>query len=235
MMRCTLLRPRLLITLLAVCAALGATACGSGSELKARAREVVQPEVGAQADNARRFTDGEMPEMLLPLGAVPNRLAPVGQNLLPNDAVAAFFPNRAQALSAMEKFGRIQGAVAQYRVPAPPRVSEQALAVSSSVAWYTTVAGAQSVIADPTMELALHHFGLDAAEIKADRVGQESRMFRGFRDGEGPDSAAYLVLFRRQNTIGAVVVVVPSAGDDGGKLALSLARRQAELPLPPGR
>jgi hypothetical protein len=225
----------LLLTALIACAVVGMVACGSGSDLKARARDVAAPDGSARSDGARRYADGELAGLLVPLGAVPPSLTPVGQSLMPNDAVAAFFPNRAQALSAMEKFGRIQGMVAQYRVPAPPRASEQAVEASSSVAWYTTVAGAQAVIADPTMELALHHFGLDAAEIKAERVGQESRMFRGFRDGMGPDFAAYLVLFRRENTIGAVMVVVPALSDDGGRLAQSLARRQASLPLVAGK
>jgi hypothetical protein len=107
------------------------------------------------------------------------------------------------------------------------------VAVSSSVSYYKTVAGAQAVITDPTMELVIHRFGLHTAEISMDSIAHESRAFRGFRDGDGPDLAAYLILFRRDNVIGAVMVVVPAATDDGGKLAINLARRQAgDLTLP---
>jgi hypothetical protein len=101
------------------------------------------------------------------------------------------------------------------------------------VSYYKTVAGAQAVITDPTMELVIHRFGLHTAEISVDKIASEARAFRGFRDGDGPELAAYLILFRKENVIGAVMVVLPAATDDGGKLAMNLARRQAgDLTLP---
>jgi hypothetical protein len=104
--------------------------------------------------------------------------------------------------------------------------------VISTVSWYNTAEGAESVIADPTMELVLFGLGLQTAEIQGPRIAQQSRIFRGFRDGDQPDLAAYVAFFRRLNLIGAVVVVVPAATDDGGRLAIDLARKQAAIPLP---
>lgn len=174
-----------------------------------------------QYDNLKLF------ELLLPAGSLPSSLARVASYLMPNRDVAAFFPDQEAAMRSMTSAGRVQGAAIDYRLAVAARAAEKVVAVSSSASWYTTTAGAHGVILDPTLELVIHRFGLHTAEIRLDRVGEESRAFRGYRDGEGPDIAAYLVLFRKQNVIGAVVVLVPAATDDGGRTALVLAQRQA--------
>lgn len=219
--------------LLMLCAALlaGCGVIGGGSkapESKGRAKGA---EKSGAVDGALQFADARLRNLLLPTGAVPIGLAPAGDYLLPNDYVATFFSDQEAALRAMSEAGRMQGAAADYRLRSTPRASEEAVAVSSTISWYKTVAGAQAVLKDPTMELVIHRLGLNAAEINLDKIGQESRAFRGFRDGDGPGLAAYLMLFRRDNVIGAVLVVVPAATDDGGKLALTLARRQADVSL----
>ena len=129
----------------------------------------------------------------------------------------------------MLESGRAHGAFAEYHLDAAPQATEQALQVASSTPWYQTVAGAQAVMRDPTVELVIHQLGLRSSEITKERVGEESRVFRGFRERDGPNWVAYMVLFRRQNVIGAVVAVVPNTNDDGGRLAMSLARRQAAV------
>lgn len=206
----------------------------------ARAGELVGQESAASKSNARsdrlvRFTDGELMNMLMPRGAVPYGMS-VGQPyLLPNDLVAELLSDQRAARLAMEKYGRVQGAAVDYDLTPTRRATEPAVAIASSVAWYTTAAGAETVLADPTMALALHGLRLRTGEIKAETVGQQSRTFRGFRDGDSPDLAAYVVLFRRSNLVAAVVVVVPASTDDGGRLATKLARQQALIPMPVAR
>jgi hypothetical protein len=185
----------------------------------------------APARQERHFTESELKNLLLPRGMVPAGLAGGESFLVPNDMVAALLPDPAAARTAMETTGRVQGAAIGYEQGSTRRAGEQVFAVASSVSWYNTSAGAEAVISDPTMELALHGLGLKTAEIEGRRIGQESRIFRGFRDGDRPDLAAYVVLFRRVNLIGAVVVVVPATTDDGGRLALDLARKQAAIPM----
>ena len=186
----------------------------------------------AAHDQALAFVDDKLTNLLLPRGAVPVGLTHAEEYLLPNEAVARFFPDPPAAVQRMETAGRVQGAVAHYGLKAGPRrAAEPAVAVSASVAWYRTVAGAQAVLVDPTLVFVVHRLGLDAAEITAPTLSEASRTFRGYRDGDGPELAAYLTLVRRENVIGAVLVVVPAATDDGGALALSLARRQASIPL----
>jgi hypothetical protein len=213
-------------TLAVTLAALGAACRGGG---RSAAQGAATP-VGV----VRYVPERNLPNLLLPLGAVPPSLAPGGAYLLPNEVVATFFPDPQAALRAMSNYGRVQGAGADYSLRTSPRAGEQALHVTSTVALYSSPAGAEAVLQDPSMELVLHRFGLTASEIKVDRFAHGARAFRGYRDGDDPDTAAYLVLFRRDNLIGAVVVVVPAATDDGGRLAVSLARRQAALPLPVG-
>ena len=186
----------------------------------------------AAHDRALTFVDDKLTNLLLPRGAVPVGLTHAEEYLLPNEAVATFFPDPPAAVQRMETAGRVQGAVAHYGLKAGPRrAAEPAVAVSASVAWYRTVAGAQAVLVDPTLVFVVHRLGLDAAEITAPTLSEASRTFRGYRDGDGPELAAYLTLVRRENVIGAVLVVVPAATDDGGALALALARRQASIPL----
>lgn len=60
-------------------------------------------------------------------------------------------------------------------------------------------------------------------------MAEESRAFRGYREGEAADHVAYLLVFRGANLIGSIVVIEPARNDDGSRLALKLARRQAEL------
>lgn len=228
-------RFRLLALVLLACSALGLVAC-TGGDSAGSGKDRTGESAGTRAagSSARQFNDSQLPNMLLPRAAVPLGLAPTAQSLLPNEYVAEFFPDQEAAKRAMAQTGRMQGATADYRLPSAPRASERAVAVSSSVSWYKSVAGAQGVIKDPTMELVIHRFGLTVGEIEMEKVAQESRVFRGFRDGDGPDLAAYLVLFRKENIVGVVVVVVPNGTDDSGKLALNLAQRQASLPFPSG-
>lgn len=223
-----------LLSGLLLCSALAAVACDEVSRPVTAVKDRIAPsESAAEVVAVRRFTDDALDELLLPRGAAPRGLIGSEPFLVPNELVARLLPDPERARIALEKFGRIQGAAVEYTLPAAPRASEPAVAVTSTVSWYASVAGAEAVIADPTMEFVLHGLGLTTAEIKSERVAEQSRAFRGFRDGDSPDLAAYIVLFRRQNLIGSVVVVVPAATDDGGRLALSLARRQAALPLPP--
>jgi hypothetical protein len=220
------------LVLLLLCAAVAAMACSNRSRDSLLSKTGMNDTTrGADGEGAQRFSDRELPDLLLPRGAVPAGLAPSDPFLIPNEIVAQMLPDAEAGRRAMEKYGRVQGAAMEYELPGQPRATEPAVAVISAVSWYSTVAGAQTVIEDPTMELALHGLGLTSGELKTERVGQQTRMFRGFRDGDDPDRAAYIVLFRRQNTIGTVVVVVPATSDDGGKLATTLAKKQAQLSL----
>ncbi len=216
-----------------VAAALAVTLVSLGAACRATGRGAAQGPA-TPVGVVRYVPERNLPNLLLPLGAVPPSLSSDGDYLLPNEVVAQFFPNLEAALRAMSNFGRVQGAGVDYHLRTSPRAGEQALHVTSTVALYSSAAGAEAVLQDPTMELVLHRFGLTASEIRVDRFAHGARAFRGYRDGDDPDTAAYLVLFRRDNLIGAVVVVVPAATDDGGRLAVSLARRQAALPLPVG-
>jgi hypothetical protein len=217
-----------------VTAVLAATLIAGEAACQRIGREHAQSATATPVGVVRYVPERNLPNLLLPLGAVPPSLAPGGNYLLPNEVVARFFPDPDAALRAMSRYGRVQGAGVDYSLRASPRAGEQALHVTSTVALYSSAAGAEAVLQDPTLELVLHRFGLTASEIKVDRFAHGTRAFRGYRDGDDPDTAAYLVLFRRDNLIGAVVVVVPAATDDGGRLAVSLARRQAALPLPFG-
>jgi hypothetical protein len=219
---------------LLIAAALTAAACFSDDQPKLPTRGAgLDIGTGRTPGAVRQYTDAELKNLLLPLGAIPLGLAPAGDYLTPNEFVSTFFDDQEAALRAMAESGRVQGAAVDYRLRGQQRANEQVVAISSSVSYYKTVAGAQAVITDPTMELVIHRFGLHTAEIAVERIAHEARAFRGFRDGDGPDLAAYLVLFRKDNVIGAVMVVVPAATDDGGKLAMNLARRQAgDLTLP---
>jgi hypothetical protein len=232
MMNSRLSRRRLLRVALLSGGAAALAACSGNGSADTSAKSEGATDARRPVAGARQFADSELRDLLLPRGAVPLGLTPSGEYLLPNEEVAKFFPNPRNALGAMQESGRMQGAAADYVLPGTARANEQAVAVSSSVSWYRTAAAARSVILDPSMELVIHRFGLNAAEIEGEPVGQESRVFRGYRDGDGPDLAAYLVLFRRENLIGAIVLVMPSTTDDGGKLATTLARRQALIPLP---
>lgn len=215
-----------------VTAALAMTLITVGVACQRIGRESAQRAPATPVGVVRYVPERNLPNLLLPLGAVPPSLSSTGDYLLPNEIVARFFPDPEAALRAMSRYGRVQGAGVDYSLRASPRAGEQALHITSTVALYSSAAGAEAVLQDPTLELVLHRFGLTASEIKVDRFAHGARAFRGYRDGDDPDTAAYLVLFRRDNLIGAVVVVVPAATDDGGRLAVSLARRQAALPLP---
>ena len=211
-----------------LCIALASTGCGGWDSKPAAANEAG----AAGANYTRRFTDSDLGMQLLQRGAVPTGLVGSQSFLMPNDVVAKLLPDERTARESMEKFGRVQGAAVDYRLAGQPRASEQVVAIVSTVSWYSTIGGAQSVVADPTMELALQGFGFNTSEISADKIAQQSRAFRGLRAGDTPDLASYVVVYRRDNLIGVVVVVVRTATDDGGRLAMNLARRQANLPLP---
>jgi hypothetical protein len=157
---------------------------------------------------AGSLTERELQRHLLPHTAVSTRLVPAGETFLPNE---------------------LGGAVVEYLPPVPRTVSEGPVAVTSSVALYQTAAGAGEVIADPSLESTLAGLGLRVAEAgtERERVGDESRMFRGMRDGDGPHLTSYVVTFLKDAAIGTVVVTIPATADDGGRLALDLAQRQA--------
>jgi hypothetical protein len=188
--------------------------------------------VAPRPPDARRYTDSEIKNLILPRGSVPAGLTSSEAFLLSNETVASLLDDPGAARLSMERAGRVQGAAREFDLQSGPRAGEKVVTVISTVSWYNTAEGAESVIADPTMELVLYGLGLQTAEIQGPRIGQQSRVFRGFRDGDQPDLAAYVALFRRLNLIGAVVVVVPAATDDGGRLAIDLARKQAAIPLP---
>ena len=201
--------------------ALTRVACGSFD------RSASQPTTQNLSRPTRDYADYDLLQLLLPHTVMPDGLQLLDQTLTSNEYVASLFAAPALAAAAMTESGRVNGAVAQYERETPAGPADPAVAVSSSLSWYRSVDGAQAVMRDPTMELVIHQFGLRTSELPKQRIAEESRIFRGFRDRDGPNLAAYLVLFRRQNLIGAVLVVLPSTIDDGGQLALSLARRQA--------
>jgi hypothetical protein len=176
-----------------------------------------------------RLPNVDLFSLLLPIGAIPVWLNPSGEYPLPNEEVARYFDDAMAAQRAMVVAGRVEGAAAEYRLPSAPQASERAVLVVSTVAWYTTDAGAQSVIQDPTMALVIHRFGLHTAEITLPRIGAESRAFRGFRVGDDPERAAYLLVFRKGNITGTVVVVMSERNDDSGELAGLLAHKQHNL------
>ena len=202
---------------------LAAVACGSDKP------QTRAPKAGGAAPGVRQFEEAHLPGLLLPAKSLPAGMVSVADFLLSNQDVAQFFPDPEHALRSMVESGRGHGAFAEYHLDGAPGATEQALQVASSTSWYQTVAGAQAVMRDPTVELVIHQLGLRSSEISKERVGEESRVFRGFRERDGPNWVAYMVLFRRQNVIGAVVAVVPNTNDDGGRLAMSLARRQAAV------
>lgn len=164
---------------------------------------------------------------LLPRDAVPARLVPAAASLLPNEEAARYFPDPAAALRAMEAAERVGGALADYRLPFAPDAADQAVAVISSVALYRTAAAAQNVVADPTLALVVESLGLHVTEIATEQVGDASHTFRGSRAGDGPDRITYVVVFQHGEAVGTVIVAVPTGADDGGRLALELAQRQA--------
>ena len=181
------------------------------------------------APRVRQPSDSDLFNVLLPAGAVPSGLRHDLTFPLPNEEVARFFPDPAAAQRAMMAAGRVEGVGVDYRVPGRASASTRALVISSSAARYTSVDGAKGVLQNPTMELVIHRFGLNTAEITLARVGEESRAFRGYRDIDGPNRAAYLLIFRKANVIGAVVVVMTDHNDDIGELVSLLAQKQYGL------
>ncbi len=179
--------------------------------------------------DATVYTESQLLRMLLPRAAVPTRLRREGEYLLPNETAAAYFGDANAALLAMAEVERMQGAAVEYRLPARPTGSEPVIAVSSTVSWYRRDSGAQAVMRQGMVEPLMPLLRLHAGEIRLETVAEESRAFRGYREGEAADHVAYLIVFRRANLIGCVVVIEPARNDDGGRLALKLARRQAEL------
>jgi hypothetical protein len=221
------IRIRRLVLLAAACFTLVGAGCGIGDGKLFGRKADARP--GASQG---RIADRDLPRLLLANNAMPAGFVPAGTYLLPNEEVAKFFLDPDAAARSMNERGRMQGVVADFRLGGVPRASQSALAISSSVAWYGTAAGAEATIVDPTMELVIHRLGVEAGEIRLSTVGQESRAFRGIRKGDGADWISYMVLFRRDNMVSALVVVVSAANDDGGRLALQLAQRQAVLPIP---
>lgn len=179
--------------------------------------------------DASPYTDTQLLGMLLPRAAVPVRLSRQAEYLLPNETAATYFGDAESALRAMAELERVQGAAVDYRLPSQPASNEPVLAVSSTVSWYRQEAGARAVMQQGMVEPLMPLLRLHAGEIRLQTVAEESRAFRGYREGEDADHVAYLIVFRRANLIGSVVVVVPARNDDGGRLALKLARRQAAL------
>jgi hypothetical protein len=176
-----------------------------------------------------RLTNVDLYAMLLPTAAVPVWLYGEGEYPLPNEEVARYFVDAVAAERAMTLTGRMNGAAVDYRLPGTPREAERAVLVISSVAWYSTNAGAEDVVQDPTLPLVIHRFGLHTAEVKLTSIGEDSRAFRGYRDGDDPNRAAYLIVFRKANIIGTVVVVMSEHRDDGGELVGLLAHKQQAL------
>ncbi len=179
--------------------------------------------------SARTYTDAQLLRMLLPRAAVPARLRREAEYLLPNELAATFFGDAESALRAMTEVERVQGAAVEYRLPSQPAGSEPVLAVFSTMSWYRHETGARTVMGQGMVEPLMPLLRLHAGEIRLESVAEESRAFRGYREGEDSDHVAYLIVFRRANLIGSVVVLVPARNDDGGRLAVKLARRQAEL------
>jgi hypothetical protein len=208
---------RLLVTLLGLAAILALGGCGTAYGRLDRA-----------AADATTYTDSQLLRMLLPRAAVPARLRREEEHLLPNETAAAYFGDVEAALHAMAEVERVQGAAVEYRLPAQPTSSEPVIAVSSTVSWYRRDSGAQAVMQQGMVEPLIPLLRLHAGEIRLETVAEESRAFRGYREGEAADHVAYLIVFRRANLIGCVVVIEPARNDDGGRLAVKLARRQAE-------
>ena len=176
----------------------------------------------------------DLKQRLLPRGALPAGLGLAGVYPLSNAEVAQFFPDPAAALHAMTTAGRLDGAAAVYE-RRTAGADDAVLAVSSSIAWYRTTAGAEAVFTDPTLALVANRVGLQVVEVPVAHRAGPARGFRGVRRGDPTDWLTYLIMFQRQHTVGAVVVVLLAAADDGGKLALNLAERQATtrvLPAP---
>ena len=219
----TPIRPLIAVALVGL--VLAFTGCGGGTSATAA------PKAGA-APTIRQFSEEDLPRMLLPAKALPTGMTLAEDFLLSNEDVSLYFPDPKHAMGSMTETGRAHGAFADYRLDTAAGVAEEALEVSSSMSWYRSIAGAQAVMRDPTVELVIHSLGLRSNEITKERVGEESRVFRGFRERDGPNWVAYMVLFRRQNVIGAVVTIVPNSNDDGGRLVMSLARRQAAVSIP---
>ncbi len=199
---------------------------------RVRGERAPERDSGQMRMTVRRFSDDELQRLLLPAGAVPGSMQLHAQYGIPNSAVALYFDNAPDALRRLDQLGRVHGAGIDYTLRGGPRSGEAAVQITATVSWYSTLAGAGMVLRDPAMELVLHRLGLPTGEIALDQVADASRGFRGVTEREGVALIAYAVMYRRQNTIGSVQVLVPAGSDDGGRLALQLARRQAELPWP---
>src|SRR6266545_5359020 len=93
---------RMVISALLAGGVLGLAACsGSGDKQANTEGGARNTPASRTAAGARQLSERELRNLLLPLGAVPLRLTPTGQYLLPNDEVAKFFPDPDFALSAM--------------------------------------------------------------------------------------------------------------------------------------
>lgn len=187
---------------------------------------------GASKGAVRQFSDDDLQRLLLPDGAVSGALTPSGRYGLSNATVAQLFDDTPGALRELDRLGRVHGAGLDFVLRGGPRPGDAAVQVTSTVSWYGTVAGADAVVRDPAAELVFHRLGLAVGEIAIEEIAEASRGFRGIVYRDGIALASYAVVFRRLNVVGSVLVFIPVASDDGGKLAVQLARRQAAMPWP---
>lgn len=206
----------------------GLQSCSAGGDLQPR------PQLSAPADGSTpRFTDGDVRRLLLPISVLPASFRLVTEQVVPNEHVAQFFPDPAVTVQALNQLGRLTGATAEYHRTDAPRGRGEPIVVASSVAVYTDAAAAQAVLAAPDIVFAVHSVGLQADEIPLERVQHPYRGFRGRRAGDSADQIAYLALFRRENVVQSVLVVMMAADDDGGELVSRYVRRLALItPLP---
>jgi hypothetical protein len=186
-----------------------------------------------------RSQDVALQRLLLSANALPTELARVPTRLpLANDEVAQYFPDPAAAAQAMATSGRVSGIGAVYQRAPGLRGSERVQAISSSVALYQTPSAAQAVLQDATLAGILTTGGLTAVELSAPVIGEGSRLFRATSQpgdsgpGAVPERVTYLVQYQTGSLVGSVLVELPEAADDQGRLVQQLATRQAGTPVP---
>ncbi len=209
-----------------------AAGCDAVSDRYANRSNGGRESSGQPQGAVRRFTEADLQRLLLPAGAVSGALLPGDPYAISNRTVAQLFEDEPGALRELDRLGRVHGAGVDFMLRGGPRPGDAAVQVSSTVSWYGSIAGADAALRDSDVELVLHRLGLSVGEITIEEVADTSRGFRGIVHRNGIALASYAIIFRRHNTVGSVLVFIPVASDDGGKLAVQLARRQAALPWP---
>jgi hypothetical protein len=173
-------------------------------------------------------------QRLLAAVAAPPELVSTGTSYLSNDDVAALFPDPRAASQAMAEAGRVEGARAEYQLRPVAPAGQPVATIVLTVAVYSTAAAAGAVLADPALGLAVQHVAGPAAEMAVEPGDEPLRMFRSVPTGGQADQMTYIVQFQRNEIVTSVVVTRPAGADDGGELALNLARGQAKLVQSPG-